>query len=65
MNRSLFQFVPGDHVYVRGWSQDQTVIVTMTLQHCGFPHYLVVDDDGDEWQIAQIELSWKPIPSEE
>jgi hypothetical protein len=69
MKRSLqalkenpYRFRPGQKVYARGWPTEQPAIVTTQLQHRGFPHYLLVDDDGHEWQIAQVELSSKPIP---
>lgn len=61
---AVFCFAPGARVYVRNWSGEQSVVVTALALHRGWPHYFVVDSNGDEWQIAQIELSSKPIPAE-
>jgi hypothetical protein len=66
LNRQPWRFKPGAHVYVRGWAPDATGLVTDLLlagtNDLGcFPHYLVVDEAGVEWQISQLQLSSRPI----
>lgn len=63
-----WRFMPGDKVYVRGWSQDQTVTVLRQLETSYpsppyFPHYVVADFLGRDWRISQLELSGRPIPN--
>lgn len=64
LNSQPWRFEPGDDVYVRGWAVGDAAKVVGTIQptRSGWPHYLVVDYVGIEWQIAQIDLSSKPIP---
>jgi hypothetical protein len=64
LNEQPWRFNPGRLVYVRGWPADERGKVTAWIQNRAFPHYLVVDSVGIEWQVAQIELSSKPIPQE-
>jgi hypothetical protein len=66
LNQQRWRFHPGATVYVRAWPSDETAKVVGTIQptRSGWPHYLVVDSVGIEWQIAQVELSSKPIPKE-
>lgn len=61
LNAQPYRFKPGDHAYVRGWAQDQSVVVTLRATGLPLPHYFVVDDNCREWLIAQVELSSKPI----
>lgn len=63
LNSQPWRFEPGDTVYVRGWPADETarVLVGLRPTRSGFPHYLVVDGGGLEWQVAQLELSSKPL----
>lgn len=61
LNTQPWRFNPGDEVYVRGWPADEAAKVTAWIQNRALPHYLVVDAVGIEWQIAQLELSSKPI----
>lgn len=61
----IWRFKTGQHAYVRGWAQDQNVVITSLVRNCAFPHYLVVDGLGREWRIAQLNLSTKPIPTSE
>jgi hypothetical protein len=63
LNAQPWRFSPGDHVYVRSWPQDQTVLITGRASHV-FPHYFVVDSEGHEWLIAQLEMSTTPIDHE-
>lgn len=65
LNARPWRFVAGQHAYVRGWPQDQNVVITGALRKRAFPHYFVVDRLGREWLIAQIQLSSKPIPNRE
>lgn len=62
LNSQPWRFQVGDTVYVRKWPADETGRVTGLIQSRAFPHYLVVDSGGMEWQVAQVELSSKPIP---
>lgn len=66
LNQQPWRFHEGATVYVRGWPVDETAKVVATIQptRSGWPHYLVVDSVGIEWQIAQVQLSGKPIPQE-
>lgn len=57
------RFSPGDHVFVRGWPQNQTGVVTAAVLNRAFPHWYLVDEDGQEWLISQLELSSRPIDS--
>lgn len=61
LNYQPWRFEPGDHVYVRGWRQDETAVVLCQLDAHSWPHYLVMDSEGIEWRISQLELSGKPI----
>ena len=64
LNASPWRFQPGDDVHVRGWSQDQTVrILCQASLPVVLPHYYVMDGNGNEWRIAQVELSRKAIPA--
>lgn len=65
LNAQPWRFKTGRQVYVRGWAQDQNVVITATVRSRAFPHYLVVDGLGREWLIAQLHLSSKPIPTSE
>lgn len=56
-----WRFMPGKQAYVRGWDQDQTVLVLCQLESHAWPHYMVVDARGDEWRISQLDLSSRPI----
>jgi hypothetical protein len=59
-----WRFKAGDRVYIAGHPQ-QAAIVTAALG-CGpasWPHYFVVDADGYEWRICQVQLSSSPITS--
>ena len=53
-----WRFAPGDAVYVVGWPQE-TVKVTEDFGHgrSSWPHYRVVDWQGDEWVLPQQCLS--------
>lgn len=61
LNSQPWRFIPGDTVFVRGWAPDATGFVTDQCPGRGFPHYLVVDANGAEWRISQLELSTRPI----
>lgn len=62
-----WRFHEGATVYVRGWPAEETGLVVGTVQptRSGFPHYLIVDGGGLEWQLSQLYLSSKPIPTSE
>lgn len=62
LNRQPWRFHAGSTVYVRGWPVDATGLVVEQLRDgLAFPHYLVVDPDGQAWDIAQLRLSHSPI----
>jgi hypothetical protein len=62
LNAQPWRFDPGDTVYVRGWAAEKTALITdRAATEAHFPHYLVVDPNGKEWCIAQVELSSNPI----
>lgn len=58
-----WRFNPGDVAYVAGWPVDATVLITAATAggDYGFPHYLAVDNDGNEWKLPQIHLSKTPL----
>jgi hypothetical protein len=56
-----WRFMPGDRVFVRGWTQLQTGLILCQLESYAWPHYIVADEDGGEWRISQLELSSLPI----
>ena len=65
-NDKRFAFRPGDKAYVRGWTQQENVLILTRLLHvsdCGIqaPHYQVLDSNGGDWQMSQLSLSSKPI----
>jgi hypothetical protein len=64
LNAQPWRFKPGAIVFVRGWPANTTGKVTAHLYGRGLPHYLIVDDAGHEWRVAQVELSSKPIDAE-
>lgn len=66
LNHQPWRFHAGSIVYVRDWPADATGLVIEQLRDdLPFPHYLVVDPDGQAWDIAQLRMSSRPItPSE-
>jgi hypothetical protein len=62
LKRQPWRFNAGEQVYVQGWEAGTTGLVVEQL-HDGlaFPHYMVVDPEGLEWDIAQLRLSSRPI----
>ena len=58
------RFKVGDYAYVRG-HRSQSVVIAKKLLHIApfkyatlsLPHYLVVDANGQEWQVSQLELT--------
>ena len=47
LKRQPWRFKPGEQVYVQGWEADTTGLVVEQLRDgLAFPHYLVVDPDG-------------------
>jgi|694.fasta_scaffold29790_13 hypothetical protein len=61
LTANRWRYRPGDEVFARCWSADESGKVTGTVPG-PFPAYYVVDPDGNEWRIAQIRLSRRPIP---
>ena len=57
-----WRFKPGDDVYIAG-REHQQVKVTLAFGHgpMSWPHYLVVDDQMQEWTVPQQCLSRSPI----
>ena len=64
--RRHWQFNVGQTVYVRGWPSQATAKITALRdikaedswgRTVFVPAYLVVDDTGDEWLLAQMRLS--------
>ena len=64
LNSQPWRFKLGALVYVWGWPAGETGRVVGYVTELPFPHYLVVDHMGIEWQIAQVELSLRPLPQE-
>jgi len=61
LNAQPWRFMPGDHAFVRGWDPQHQVLVLCQLETYTWPHYLVVDEDGAEWRISQLELSSRSL----
>jgi hypothetical protein len=70
--RPHWAFNVSQAVYVRGWPSQETGIITAlrdikTEDNWGrkvsVPAYLVVDQFGTEWTIAQLRLSSSTIPA--
>ena len=63
LNAKPKRFKTGDTVHVRttaflkGWPEGHTGKVIRAFMHNGFPHYVVADQDGNTYKIAQIHLS--------
>ena len=57
-----WRFKPGERCYIAGQPQ-RTATVTLAFAHqrSGFPHYLVVDCEGNEWTVAQLQLTTTPV----
>lgn len=55
-------FAAGDLVYIAGQEQQSAkVTAAISAGRCNWPHYLVVDHQGAEWLVAQVQLSKLPI----
>jgi hypothetical protein len=61
LNAQPWRFMPGDSVFIRGWGPLQSAVVLCQLEAYAWPHYLVADEDGNEWRISQLELSSRPL----
>lgn len=62
---AIWRFDRNSRVYARGLPGGPH-LVTARVPHEGpsgiiCPHYLVVDDDGAEWMISQLELSSRAL----
>lgn len=59
----LWRFTVGQTAFVRGWHSilQPGRILARLPQLAPFPHYIVIDDEGFEWQVPQILLSSKPF----
>jgi hydroxypyruvate isomerase len=57
-----WRFAVGDLVYIAGQEQESAkVTAAIGAGRCDWPHYLVVDHQGAEWLVAQVQLSKLPI----
>ena len=62
LQQNPWRFAPGDRVFIAGHPQQPAVVTAALGQgRGGWPHYFVVDDNGYEWRVAQIQLSSAPI----
>ena len=57
----LWRYNPGDLVYVRGWSNENVVLIVERLEGQSWPMYACNDMAGKQWILSQIVLSLKPI----
>lgn len=64
LNSQPWRFKIGALVYVRGWPAGETARVVAYVTELPFPHYLVMDSVGMEWQVCQLELSRRPLLQE-
>jgi len=72
LTKPRWSYAVGRTVYVRGWPAQATAKITALRdiktednwgRRVSVPAYLVVDDNGDEWSIAQMRLSSSTIPA--
>jgi hypothetical protein len=63
LTQCRWRYKPGNRVYSKCWADPEPGVVT-AMAGGPFPAYYVVDPDGNEWRIAQIRLSRRPIPNE-
>jgi hypothetical protein len=57
-----WRFAVGQSVYIAGQEQESAkVTAAIGAGRCDWPHYLVVDHQGKEWCVPQIQLSSTPI----
>jgi hypothetical protein len=65
LNDNPWRFAVGDSVYVAGWRQTDEngnpepakITAAFGAGLLGWPHYVVVDDQGTEWTLPQLMLS--------
>jgi len=58
LNRDPWRFAVGDVVYVAGHPQrEATITGAFGVGRTAWPHYLVQDYNGSEWQVPQQCLS--------
>jgi hypothetical protein len=53
-----WRFQPDDRVYVRGWPSSAVVI--RRVAGLAWPHYVVMDGEGDLYRVSQLYISTKP-----
>lgn len=56
---SVWRFKPDDRVFVRGWSAYG--IILDRVAGLAWPHYRIMDAEGDVFQVSQLHLSTKPL----
>lgn len=56
---SVWRFQPDDRVFVRGWSSYG--IILDRVVGLAWPHYRIMDAEGDVIQVSQLYLSTKPL----
>jgi hypothetical protein len=65
LRQNPWRFKAGDEVWIAGNQQPYPAKVVEAFGYgpSGWPHYLVVDVQGDEWTVPQQLLSKVPIPT--
>ena len=62
LKRDPWRFAVGDVVYIAGHPQrEATIAGAFGVGRAAWPHYLVRDYNGSEWQVSQQCLSRTPI----
>ena len=62
LKRDPWRFAVGDVVYIAGHPQrGATITGAFGVGRTAWPHYLVQDYNGSEWQVSQQCLSRTPI----
>jgi len=62
LNANPFRFQRGEIVYLAGHPQfEATITAAFGHGRLAWPHYLVMDYQGDEWTMPQQLLSRSPI----
>jgi hypothetical protein len=65
LRQNPWRFKVGDEVFIasRRSQWPAKVVEAFGYGPSGWPHYLVVDVQGDEWTVPQQLLSASPIPA--
>jgi hypothetical protein len=55
----MWQFQPGDRVYVRDWIGSG--LIMERVSGLAWPHYLIMNGEGHLYRVSQIMLASRPL----